>query len=136
MFFDNFERICKERGTSPSAVVSEIGKSKNTASNWKKFGTIPKNQELEDLAFVLKCKVSDFFSDPVDKFEAEQSADLRQVLTIMGDRLVEENLTIDDNIYEFIRIYSRCKTIRQRHQLMDAVYDFEDKVLSAKEEPC
>lgn len=135
MFFDNFERICKERGISPSAAAMSIGKSRNTASNWKANGTIPKAQELEDLAFELKCDVADFFiDDPMEHLLLKESEFARADDVPYLAR--EHGLHIDDNVHDFIRIYNACTTVRQRHKLMDAVYDFEDKVLNAEEETC
>lgn len=69
-FYENFERLCKASGKSPSAVVLSIGRSKNAASNWKLNDTIPKQDELEELAEALGCTVADFFKD-----EEEQKFD-------------------------------------------------------------
>ena len=55
---------------------------------------------------------------------------------LLAEQVRSENLHIDDNVLEFLRIYKACTSVRQRHQLMDAVYDFEDKVLNAEEETC
>jgi len=63
MFWDNFERICREAGTSPSGACVAVGIGQNRPSNWKKNGTIPKQDELEMLAKHLGCSVSDFFVD-------------------------------------------------------------------------
>lgn len=72
LFYDNFERICRERGTSPSGACVAIGKNKTTAGNWKRNGTIPAEDILEALADVLGCEVSDFFAkgrgDDYDRF--------------------------------------------------------------------
>lgn len=62
MFFENFARICKEKGTSPTVVVSKLGMSKNTASYWKKNGNLPNDEQLQEMANILNCDVADFFS--------------------------------------------------------------------------
>ena len=61
MFFDNFQRVCDERGVKPGRVCLNIGLSKNASSNWKSNHTIPKEDVLEKLAAELKCEVADFF---------------------------------------------------------------------------
>ena len=137
MFFDNFEQICKQRGTSPTTVVQAIGKSRNTAANWRKNGTIPKEDELNELAKYLECEVNDFFVpyETLPKPSSVSYAEAIQQSAIDLEAVIrKENLFVDDNVEDLIRIYARCKTARQRNQLMSAVYDFEDKVLNAEEE--
>lgn len=62
LFYDNFERICRMRGTTPSGAVVAIGKNKTTAGNWKRNNTIPSEDILYKLADHLGCSVSDFFA--------------------------------------------------------------------------
>lgn len=121
MFSENFEAICKKRKKSPSAAVLAIGRGKSTASDWKKNHTIPKEKELLELANLLDCEVADFFRTDGDYsfLEAPDGAE------------EQENQDIDD----FVSIYNACSN-RQRNQLMHFVYDFEDKVLNAKEDYC
>lgn len=57
MFYDNFDKLCKEKNTSPSAVCIKIGLSKTTSSYWKTSGRIPKRETLEKIAEYLGCSV-------------------------------------------------------------------------------
>lgn len=50
MFYDIFERLCKENGTSPFALCKDIGLSGGTAAYWKKSGRPPKRETLEKIA--------------------------------------------------------------------------------------
>ena len=50
MFYEIFEQLCKENGTSPFACCKEIGLSGGTAAYWKKSGGIPKREALEKIA--------------------------------------------------------------------------------------
>lgn len=147
MFYENFERICRQNATSPSAMAIALGKNKSAASAWKSNGTIPKADELQQLAKLLNCRVSDFFDDPVDQVMSmhrdqkvsEAKAKKRlipygvyseaQLEEIRAEKASEKTPVIDDNIRDFITIYSRANN-RQRNQLMSAVYDFEEKVLN------
>lgn len=62
-FWENFERICKERGTTPTAVVKNgLGLSASKVTMWKN-GSLPKEDVLKELAKTLSCNVSDFFAD-------------------------------------------------------------------------
>ena len=57
MFYDNFDKLCKEKNTSPSAVCIKIGLSKTTSSYWKTSRRIPKRETLEKIAEYLGCSV-------------------------------------------------------------------------------
>ena len=123
MFYENFERICKSAGVSPSAAGLAIGVSKSTPSAWKKNGTIPKEDELKALAQHLHCSVADFFSDGSQmRFgTSEESA--------VNALYAENAVDLDENEEELLRIYAECST-KQRAKLMMLVYDFEDKELA------
>lgn len=147
MFYENFERICRQNATSPSAMALALGKNKSAASAWKSNGTIPKADELQQLAKLLNCRVSDFFDDPVDQvISIQQTQKVPKAETksrsishyfysatepkdIRAEKDPEKAPVLDDNIRDFILIYSRANN-RQRNQLMSAVYDFEEKVLN------
>lgn len=49
MFYDNFIKLCKQKGVTPSAVMRTIGLNKSSASYWKK-GTTPSSDTLRKLA--------------------------------------------------------------------------------------
>ena len=57
MFYDVFEKLCKERGTSPSAVCVEIGYAKTTSSYWKQSKRPPKREALEKIADYFGCTI-------------------------------------------------------------------------------
>lgn len=58
MFFDQLQKVCKEKGTSPSAVANKIGKSKSAVTRWKK-GQEPSLGDALRAASVLNCDVTD-----------------------------------------------------------------------------
>ena len=58
MFYEVLERLCKERGTTPSAVCVKIGYSKATSSYWKQSQRTPKREALD--------KIADYFGVSVD----------------------------------------------------------------------
>lgn len=125
MFYENFERICKSAGVSPSAAGLAIGVSKSTPSAWKKNGTIPKEDELKALAQHLHCSVADFFADDGGmRFGTSEESAVNALYQVQ-----DEALDLDENEEELLRIYAECST-KQRNQLMMLVYDFEDKELA------
>lgn len=56
MFWDNFQRICQEKGESPNGVCREIGLSNAVATHWKN-GTQPKADVLVKIAEYLDVSV-------------------------------------------------------------------------------
>ena len=58
MFYDTFDKLCKAKGTSPSAVCIAIGLSRTTSAYWKRTGSTPKREALE--------KIADYLSVPMD----------------------------------------------------------------------
>lgn len=57
MFFDRYYNLCKEIGSSPSAIGKKIGISSSTVTQWKQ-GSIPKADALE--------KISSYFNVSID----------------------------------------------------------------------
>lgn len=62
MFYKNFEEICKEKRTTPTAVLKDLGLSTSKVTAWKK-GSIPKQEVLKLLATKLDTSVDCFFAE-------------------------------------------------------------------------
>lgn len=124
MFFENFARICKERKTSPTVVVSELGMSKNTASYWKKNGNLPNDEQLQELARLLDCEVSDFFA-PITSFQAAVTNVTNHIENgTMGDVIANANANVVDPMgilseeeRELVNMYRRLSVV-DRARLM------------------
>ena len=58
MFYEIFETLCKQNGTSPFACCKAIGLNGSTAAYWKRAGKPPKRETLE--------KIADYFGVTVD----------------------------------------------------------------------
>ena len=56
-FWDNFDKLCKSNGTTPSAVTRTLGFSNATATKWK-TGSVPTGKTLK--------KISEHFGVTVD----------------------------------------------------------------------
>lgn len=117
LFYNNFERICRQRGTTPSGAVSAIGKNKTTAGNWKRNNTIPSEEVLVDLAKLLRCDVSDFFVREGQRYHRD-----------LVDALEKERVdnALDDFQFDFLTIYDELSG-REKHELMNMVYEFADE---------
>lgn len=120
MFFDNYKKICNIRGYTPSGCLRAMGQNANTASNWNKFGTIPKQETLEQLADFLECSVADFFQD------GRKSINDTPPKQKTFELKTKSTNSLDVNQEGFMRVYSNC-TDAQRMRLMAMVYDFEEQ---------
>jgi hypothetical protein len=52
-FYEKFESICNEKGTTPSAVAKAAGFSNSVAAYWKSSGATPKSGTIQALAKTL-----------------------------------------------------------------------------------
>ena len=102
-FQDNLNRICKERGTTLTALVKSMGLSTSKVSRWNE-GSLPKQDMLVRLANELNCSVADFFKD--------ESVDIPR---------------IDADEADMLRVY-RGLSRRDKHEFMATVYDFEKRI--------
>lgn len=62
MFYEALKRICKENGTSPSAVVVALGMSKSNVSEWKK-GKSPRLDVVQKIANHLGVSTASLVSE-------------------------------------------------------------------------
>ena len=106
MFAENFNRICAERGTTPTALVKRMGLSSAKVTMWNN-GSLPKPEMLVRLAQELQCSVVDFFVED-DSLIARSESDL------------------NEDEQEIIRVY-RSLDRRTKHEFMVAVYEYENK---------
>ena len=120
-FHENFKRIANEKGTSPTAVLRELGIAPSKVAMWNK-GSLPKQATLVRLAEYLNCSVIDFFWDEKDD---ERLALARQAQA--------ESETKDEDEEDILRIY-RMLSRQEKHEFMAMVYGFEAKQKLAGDE--
>lgn len=88
MFYENFDNLCKDKNTSPSAVCIKIGLSKTTSSYWKISGKIPKRETLEKIAEYLGCSV-DYL---LGREEHKIGIDLGTTYSFDGQKITPEDI--------------------------------------------
>lgn len=103
-FKENFNRICREKGTTPTALCKKLGESTSKVSAWNN-GSLPKEAMMLRLAQELNCSVKDFFSDSVFENKIEPA---------------------NDDESDILRIY-RSLDRRTKHEFMTKVYEFDNK---------
>lgn len=98
-FAENLNRICKEKGTTPTALCKKLGVSTSKVAAWN-GGSLPKQEMMVNLARELGCSVMDFFADGIDM------------------------TSLDDDEIDIIRVY-RSLDRRAKHEFMATVFEYE-----------
>lgn len=70
MNYDKFDKLCKDRGTTPTALTLKLGLSKGNASSWKRSGN-PSVAILIRISKELDCSV-DYLLDLTEKPEVNK----------------------------------------------------------------
>lgn len=104
-FKENINRICLERGTNLTTVVKQVKGSSSFTSSINK-GSLPKEDEMVQMAKILNCSVIDFFMDEED--------------------LAPQNESQNEDEADILRIY-RSLSRRAKHEFMSMAYEFEHR---------
>lgn len=110
-FYNNYVKLCAEKGKSASGVAREIGLSNAAANGWKN-GKVPSDVTLQKLSAYFDVPVSELTEEkekaPTDEGERIPYKDKRELLAGRGvsilldadAKLTEEQL---DDIVNFIQ---------------------------------
>lgn len=104
-FRENINRICIQRGTNLTAVVKQVKGSSSFTSAINK-GSLPKEDEMVEMAKILHCSVLDFFMDEED--------------------FAPQNEPQNEDEKDILRVY-RSLSRRTKHEFMAMVYEFENR---------
>lgn len=85
-FYDNYVRLCAERGMSPSAVALDIGIKKSNVTYWKNGRNNPSDVTIVKIANYFGVSVEELLDDgikkdpiPKDEDEDSETAELREI---------------------------------------------------------
>ena len=96
MFYDNFEKLCAERGKSVYAVCNACGIKPSTSSSWKKNGNTPNGDVLALLAEQLNVTVDRLLGreeqDEVTAYldELRNRSEMRMLFSVSKDATKEK----------------------------------------------
>lgn len=105
MFLENFEKLCKRKGVSPTCALLEMGMSNATYSNWKKRGSTPQGRNLQTIANYFGVTTSVLLADGAENAQLEVSPEvstltekLQKLSTLPGgtDQIAELTKSVDD----------------------------------------
>lgn len=86
MYYENFEKLCKENKTNPSQVSKATGISTATLTSWKKGAYTPKQDKLQLIADHFKVSVDYIITGKESEFAIEM-AQTDVALSNMNERL-------------------------------------------------
>lgn len=101
-FAKNFNRICSEKGITPTALLKNMKISTSKVTMWNN-GSLPKEDMLIALSKELGCSVIDFFLD---------------------DNELERSVLLNEDERDIIRIYKMLSR-KTKHEFMASAYNFE-----------
>ena len=96
MFKQNFERICVEKGYSPTAVCIAVGISKSNYSNWND-DTMPRKTTLIKIAEYLGVSVEELTTGNKTTLSEEE----KQLVSLIG-QLTDEEVKELSNFVDYI----------------------------------
>lgn len=73
MYYENFEKLCKENKTNPSQVSKATGISTATLTSWKKGAYTPKQDKLQLIADHFKVSVDYIITGKESEFAIEMA---------------------------------------------------------------
>lgn len=83
IFYEIFERLCKEKGITPTKAARDVGVAQPVVSQWKKRGSTPKAETVQKLA--------DYFGVSVDYLlgKSGENSQLENQLDDFSTHLIE-----------------------------------------------
>jgi len=119
MYYENFQKLCEERGVKPSTVSRATGVSTATLTSWKQGKYTPKQDKLQKIADYFEVPLEEITrKDPVKigipgfvkRYNEEVTAELKKVLTDAltdaASRGVETFMNSDERISELVNLFS------------------------------
>ena len=104
MFFDQLKQLCKQRGTTPTALAKDLNISTSNVTSWKN-GASPK--------FDIVMRIADALQVPVSAFASFQDATAQISSSLLEDET------------ELLELYRRLKKSGKR-QLIGKAYELFD----------
>lgn len=127
MFWDNYEKLCKEKNISPTAAGVAIGVTNAAVSKWKK-GSIPNGATLQ--------KIADYFSVSVAYLLGEDEEPLREKAESNREAILRLTESAEENLMHLFLMKmfdlpaEQRDTLRNLFQLPPEEFDRAMKMLN------
>ena len=110
-FYQKLEMLCKSRGTTVTALATELGFSSSAGTTWKKSKGLPRNSTLKKIADYFEIgieELEDGVSVPIDYASVDTSAFNQEV----WQHLLEKNEYNEQYKYFFPRSGDKVERFR------------------------
>lgn len=97
MFYDNFIKLCNQKGVAPSRVAVDIGGNKSDVTRWKR-GSRPTDAKLSKLSDYFGVSVSDLLDikNPPHRNGGAESESLAEINRIAEECSEKDRLMLLD----------------------------------------
>lgn len=93
MFYDNYLKICEERGVAPTRVLVDLGISKSAISNWKNGGE-PSNRTKKAIADYFGITVRQLMDGEIENIPAPDRSEDDELDAILEEARRNPDLRI------------------------------------------
>lgn len=128
----NIQRICKEKGTTPTAACKESGAGKDMVTNMKKKGTQPSIERMELLARHLGVTLGTLLGEekqPTLISENGLSAEAKEIATAFEQATEKEQNTVRFVLSDYLQEPVVPKAIAARGTLNLSKEDLAQAIL-------
>ncbi len=89
IFYERYNKICRQKGTSPSKVATEAGLNKATVTYWKS-GTVPKADAVVNIAKLLNTSTDYLLGLTDTEIQENNLTPTEQELLLLFNTVPEE----------------------------------------------
>ncbi len=141
MFWQNFVRLCEEKGIKPTPAAAEMGFPSASVVKWKR-GTIPRGTTLQKIADYFSVTVNDLLSDTPpapSKLHREQGEKIAVLASVGAGIPLEAIVTFDQDDPDAWEEISRTDdaqyfALRIRGNSMEPLIRYGEIVIVRKQE--
>lgn len=105
MFWNNYVRLCAERGKSPNGVAAELNVSSGSITGWKK-GSVPRVALLQ--------KIADYFGVSVASLLGEDETVLREEAEQNHEKILRLTESAEESLMQMFLLKMMTATEDQR----------------------
>lgn len=102
-FYDNYVRLCAERGMSPSAVALDIGIKKSNVTYWKNGRNNPSDVTIVKIANYFGVSVEELLDDGIKKDPIQKDGAVSPVVQEIFDFLDSASMEEIAETVKYIR---------------------------------
>lgn len=132
MFYENVQKIARQKGTTPTGVANAIGLANSAAAKWKR-GSVPKADTIQKIADYLDVSIEELLSDNPYRHAAANISNSAIIQGNTGDHVsatvgavAAKEQPADESELEILRIY-RSLNVLEKARFIQMAFEFDGK---------